>query len=47
VQQLEDIFACSFTTAKCGSGNGGLQMQMDLLTRILLALFFLLLMIPA
>ena len=47
VQQLEDTLACSFTTLKCGSGNGSLQMQMDLLTRILLSLFFLLLMIPA
>ena len=47
VQQLNDILARDFTTAKCGSGNATLQMQMDLLTHILLSLFFLLLMIPA
>ena len=47
VQQLEGILARGFTTAKCGSGNPTLQMQMDLLTHILLSLFFLLLMIPA
>jgi len=47
VQQLNDILARDFTTAKCGSGNATLQMQMDLLTHILLPLFFLLLMIPA
>ena len=31
VQQLEDILARGFTTAKCGSGSGSLQTQMDLI----------------
>lgn len=31
VQQLEGILARGFTTAKCGSGSGSLQMQMDLI----------------